>query len=257
MRPATGTRPVLWHLAMSHYNEKARWALDYKRIPHVRRATMPAASALVAMRLAGSDTLPVMTVGDQVYPDSTEIIAALEEIAPEPALYPTDPVERARALELEERFDLGIGRTVRQVGYQSILDDPEVAVEMLSLGGPPARRRMVSLMFPAIAPAMKKRFRVPVSGDEGPLVELEREIDFIGGQVGPSGFLVGKAFSVADLTAAALLAPVVCPEAMPAGLPPFPDDFQETSAELLTKSGASWAREIYLEHRQASTAGRS
>lgn len=238
---------------MSHYNEKARWALDYKRIPHVRRATMPAASALVAMRFASSDTLPVMTVGDRVYPDSTEIIAALEEIAPDPPLYPSDPVERAKALELEERFDLGIGRTVRQVGYQSILADPEVAVEMLSLGGPPSRKRVVSLIFPVIAPAMRKRFRVPAPGDVGPLVELEKEIDFIGGQVGRSGFLVGKAFSVADLTAAALLAPVVCPEAMPAGLPSFPADFQEISAELLTKPGAVWARDVYLEHRQSST----
>ena len=30
--------PILYHLQVSHYNEKARWALDYKRIPHVRRA---------------------------------------------------------------------------------------------------------------------------------------------------------------------------------------------------------------------------
>jgi hypothetical protein len=27
MRPDT---PVLWHLDISHYNEKVRWALDYK-----------------------------------------------------------------------------------------------------------------------------------------------------------------------------------------------------------------------------------
>src|SRR5438876_533678 len=46
---ASGERdgiPVLWHLKVSHYNEKARWALDYKRIPRARlaaaRATYPA-----------------------------------------------------------------------------------------------------------------------------------------------------------------------------------------------------------------------
>jgi hypothetical protein len=26
--------PLLWHIPLSHYNEKARWALDYKRIAH-------------------------------------------------------------------------------------------------------------------------------------------------------------------------------------------------------------------------------
>jgi hypothetical protein len=30
--------PVLWHLEISHYNEKVRWALDYKGVAHVRRA---------------------------------------------------------------------------------------------------------------------------------------------------------------------------------------------------------------------------
>ena len=26
--------PVLWQLEISHYNEKARWALDYKGVAH-------------------------------------------------------------------------------------------------------------------------------------------------------------------------------------------------------------------------------
>lgn len=249
MATVADPKPVLWHLAMSHYNEKARWALDYKRVPHVRRAVMPPAHALVAMRLGGRDTFPVMTVGREVYPDSTEIIAALEEMAPDPPLYPSDPAERAEALELEERFDMGIGQTVRQVGYQGVLADPPVAVEMLSIGGPPARRRAMGVIFPALARGMRQRFRVPGPGEEGPLAELEAEIDFIGDQVGSSGFLVGQRFSVADLTAAALLAPVVCAEAMPAGLPPFPPQLQELSARLRETPGGSWARSVYLEYR--------
>ena len=120
---------------------------------------------------------------------------------------------------------------------------------MLSIGGPPARRRTVSLIFPALARGMKKRFRVPEPGEEGPLAELEAEIDFIGRQVGDSGFLAGDSFSVADLTAASLLAPVVCAEAMPAGLPPFPPGVKELSARLRETPGGSWARSIYLEYR--------
>ena len=33
--------PVLWQLQISHYVEKVRWALDYKRVPHVRRTLLP------------------------------------------------------------------------------------------------------------------------------------------------------------------------------------------------------------------------
>lgn len=102
--PTAAARPVLWHLAMSHYNEKARWALDDKQVPHTRRAVMPGLHVLVAKRLGGGETFPVMTVGDQVYPDSTDIIAALEELQPDPALYPDDPELRGRALQLEDEF---------------------------------------------------------------------------------------------------------------------------------------------------------
>ena len=58
--PAAGTGvtangvPVLWHLKVSNYNEKARWALDYKRIPHVRRAAAPGRHRAIAKGLTGA-----------------------------------------------------------------------------------------------------------------------------------------------------------------------------------------------------------
>ena len=47
--------------------------------------------------------------------DSTSIIAGLEERYPEPALYPADPGERRRALELEEFFDEELGPYIRRL----------------------------------------------------------------------------------------------------------------------------------------------
>jgi glutathione S-transferase len=29
--------PLLWHIPLSHFNEKVRWALDFKNIPHQRQ----------------------------------------------------------------------------------------------------------------------------------------------------------------------------------------------------------------------------
>ena len=42
--------PILWHLKVSNYNEKARWALDYKGVPHVRRAVDAGPPPAVAQR---------------------------------------------------------------------------------------------------------------------------------------------------------------------------------------------------------------
>src|SRR5881398_849834 len=84
------TLPVLWHLKVSNYNEKARWALDFKRVPHVRRAAVPGRHAPIAEELTGGRTFPVLVFDDRAIGDSTRIIEALERRFPDPPLYPAD-----------------------------------------------------------------------------------------------------------------------------------------------------------------------
>src|ERR671935_2957668 len=100
-------QPVLWHLEISHYNEKARWALDYKGVEHERRALPGGVHMPVALWLTRGRgrTFPVLQLDGETIGDSTAIIAALEERFPDPPLYPADPAERERALNLEESFD--------------------------------------------------------------------------------------------------------------------------------------------------------
>src|SRR5258705_41123 len=52
--------PVLWHFTVSHFNEKVRWALDFKLIPHVRRALLPVAHLLKIWRMTGQTAVPVL-----------------------------------------------------------------------------------------------------------------------------------------------------------------------------------------------------
>ena len=96
------SEPILWHIGVSHYSEKVRWALDYKGFEHERRAPMPSAHMVVALWLTRGrvKTFPVMRIGDETIGDSSAIIGALEKHFPEPELYPEDPVERRRALDL-------------------------------------------------------------------------------------------------------------------------------------------------------------
>src|SRR4051794_34238447 len=93
----SGRSPVLWHLKVSHYNEKARWALDFKRIPHIRRAAIPGRHAKIARGLDSGTTFPVLELDGEIIGDSTLIIQELESRYPEPPLYPDDAAERRRA----------------------------------------------------------------------------------------------------------------------------------------------------------------
>ena len=79
--------PLLWHIPLSHFNEKVRWTLDYKRIAH-RRRVLGADYLIRAWRATGRGTLPILFLDGRAIGDSTHIIAALEERYPEPPLYP-------------------------------------------------------------------------------------------------------------------------------------------------------------------------
>ena len=96
---------MLCHVPVSHYSEKARWALDYKRIPHTRRWPPGGFHPLVTWILTRGrhQTVPVLVLDGEGIGDSTEIIRRLEERFPEPALYPSKlgrsaPRARARGL---------------------------------------------------------------------------------------------------------------------------------------------------------------
>jgi len=90
---------VLWHFQGSHFCEKARWALDFKRIPHVRRVL--GVSYLVRARWkAGKATLPVLLLDGRAIGDSTRIIGTLEAYRAEPPLYPSNRQDCERALLL-------------------------------------------------------------------------------------------------------------------------------------------------------------
>ncbi len=90
---------VLWHIEVSLYSEKARWALDYKGIPYELRAPLPGAHRLAALRLTRGkhERLPVIEIDGERTWDSTAIIAALEDYRPDPPLYPADRLRAGRA----------------------------------------------------------------------------------------------------------------------------------------------------------------
>jgi glutathione S-transferase len=66
----------------------------------------------------------------------------------------------------------------------------------------------------------------------------------------PSGYLVGDGFSVADLTLAALVSPIVAPEQFPYPQPQRGHPLLGRLREALAAEGIlDWTREMYARHR--------
>ena len=207
--------PVLWHFPISHYNEKARWALDWKGIPHVRRA-LAMSYVPRALWATGQAKLPILFLDGQAIADSTRIIEALERLQPAPPLYPRDEAARRRALALEDFFDEEVGHAVRTAIVGPLFaHDPVSAGSVLTTGMGAGARRAVRAVLPAFRAFYKLRHGIDDAAIAVAPARVRAGLDRIAAELGPSGHLVGDAFSVADLTAAALFSPIVLPPGVP------------------------------------------
>jgi glutathione S-transferase len=251
---ATENVPVLWQLEISHYNEKVRWALDYKRVRHIRRSLLPGIHILKAKQLTGGKTwtTPVLTLEDRSIGDSTRIIAAIEERWPRPPLYPADEAERSRALELEEYFDEELGPHIRRAAYSELLPRAEVVTPLFTHGQPLAARTLLRTAFPVLRGRMQQHFDITDETAEISRAQTVAAMDRLEREIGPSGYLVGDSFTVADLTAAALLYPIASPPEFPYPMvaeDDLPESLREFRDSLAERPGGKWVAEMYRRHR--------
>lgn len=247
------TAPVLWHFRFSHYNEKARWALDWKQVPHVRRAVAPGPHAGKMLELSGQQAVPVLEIDGRVVPDSTDIIAALESAHPTPALYPADPEARERALELEEFFDEELGPDVRRLAWHALLPDREYCTALFCLGFGTELDEFYAGAFPTIEELMRSGMQIDDAGAAVSRSKVAGALDRIESERDGGDHLVGDRFSVADLTAASLLAPIIVPPEFPYSYPePFPEAFEAMRKTFLSHPSCTWALGVYRAHRGTS-----
>ena len=245
--------PVLWQFRFSHFNEKARWALDWKGIPHLRRSLLPGFHIPRVVWMTGQKSVPVLVLDGETIHDSTRIIERLERLRPEPALYPADDAERRRALALEDFFDEELGPHVRRALFHELLPETEFAAAAFTQGCGPATRRLYRALFPALRVAMNADMKIDAASAARSREKVLAALDRLEAELRPSGYLAGDRFSVADLTAAALLAPVVLPPEFPYPPPgPLPAPVARWRDAFADRRALRWTAEMYRRHRGTS-----
>ena len=255
------SEPTLWQIEISHFSEKGRWALDYKQVPHRRRSPLPGTHIPIALWLTRGEqkTFPVLQLDGRTVGDSTAVIAAIEERYPQPPLYPADPEQRRRALELEDFFDEELGPHMRLLAFYELINEPQMFAEIASASvpGPLGRakglvgayaRTYASLRFGANSSEAAAAARAKVTAA---MDRLDAELAAGGGE-----YLVGESFSVADLTAASLFYPLVGPAEGPVSpdspTPPAMESFREG---LRNRPGYLWVEEMFRRHRHPAQTG--
>ncbi len=200
-------------IPISHYCEKARWALDRAEIAYREERHVQIVHRVASRRAGGGGTVPVLVAPDGVFAQSAEILAYADRHTERGArLYPDDPGLRAEVVAVERGFDADLGPEARRWAYFHILSRRDLGIAYNCTGVPAWERRAFPVMLGAVSGYIGHLFAIgPQTGVQAGAA-VRRTFDAVATRLQDGRrYLCGDAFSAADLAFAALAAPVIVP----------------------------------------------
>ncbi|MGH2943283.1 MAG: glutathione S-transferase family protein [Solirubrobacteraceae bacterium] len=246
---------ILVTIPISHYCEKARWALDRAGIAFEERAHLQVLHLVAVRRAGGTGTVPVLVCGDVVLADSSDILAYADSHAPPGGrLYPDDTGLMGELRALERDFDERLGPHTRRWFYEQMRGQRKLVKEYAPTGVPAWQRLLLPIAYAPVTKIIDSRLGVNAENAAASIVEVRDTFDAVAQRLaGGRRYLVGDRFTAADLTFASLAAPVLSPPGY--GVPlPHPDELPAAMAtvvrEMRDHPAGRYALRMYREERR-------
>jgi glutathione S-transferase len=240
--------PRLITIPVSHYCEKARWALDRAGIPYREERHLQGLHNFSTLREARSDEVPVLITATEKLRDSTDILKWVGQRTP--GLYPNG----GTAEEWEEFFDRSLGPATRVWAYFHLLQETRLLMDTTRHHGlSRTHLALMPILFPLIKRLIIAGYQVTEPNSVKAAEKIQAAFDRVGAKLGEgSPYLCGDQFSAADLTFAALAAPAVYPAEYGVKLPSLeelPLSMQSQVRSWRKHPAGIYALELYRKHR--------
>jgi len=241
-------------IPISHFCEKARWALDRAGVTYEQQPHLQLMHILAARAAGGGRTVPVFVTGDgRVLAESSAILRWTDtQVAPDRRLYP-DGELGVEAAALETWLDEGLGPDGRLWLYNETLPVVHEMAQWILPGVPSWERRVFMHGGPFIALAVRRYLGVDALAARAAMTRIETVFDDIAGRLTDGRrFLLGDRFTAADITFAALAAPLIVPTRYGSPLPPpeaMPDAMARAVERFRAHPAGVFADRLYAEER--------
>ena len=255
MAPMANANCTLITIPISHFCEKARWALDRAGVDYEERAHLQILHwAAVKRARADGKTVPVLVCGKTVLSESADILAFADERAPAARrIYPDDPQARAEIRALEQDFDERLGPEGRRWMYEHMRGQRALVKRYAPTGVPTWQRLGLPVAYGTVAKIIDRYLGVNAESAARGLDAVRATFDEVAERLADGRpYLAGDRFSAADLTFAALTAAVLMPPEY--GVPlPQPDELPPamgaTVRELREHPAGRFALRMFREER--------
>ena len=246
--------PRLLTIPISHFCEKARWALERAGIEYDEERHVQGVHRVVSLRAGGSGTLPVLLAEDGVFAESEDILRwADARLEPEQRLFPEEAELRHEVVRLSRHFDDALGPDARRLMYAHMMQRKHELLPINNQGVPAWEARALSLVWPVARPFASRELGIGPTTirDDDPLVrsELDEVAELL---ADGRRYLCGNRFTAADLTFAALAAAVIIPPGYGVVLPQE-DELSGPIAAVVRSfrehPAGAFALELFRTHR--------
>lgn len=247
-------KPELLEISFSHYCEKVRWALNYHQIEFTRCPHLPLLTRVISRWRGGLwHTVPVLFVGKELVAGSQAILAWADTHGRRPALLKTQDGDELEIKRWTALFDKKLGPATRRIFYFHILDETQLIKPILQSSLSFPEKTLSTPFLPLIRAVIRNGLKIDSSGAE----RSRRDLNAVWHEVETAladgrRYLVADRFSAADLTFAALAAPILLPEAYDVELPAFeklPRSAQEEINTMRNTKAGQFALDLYRQKK--------
>lgn len=188
---------TLYSMSISHPARAAELMLAHKGV-NAKIVRLPPASQQLAMRALGfrAGTVPGLKIDGRRIQGSREISRALDEVAPEPPLFPADPERRAAVEEAERWGDAVYQPVPRRIFRWSVATHADLRKRLAGAVGMPAP----AVASRALWPVSQIYMRFEGGGEEAAkrdVGELPSHLDRVDDLIA-AGTLDGEELNAAD-----------------------------------------------------------
>ena len=235
----------LFRFIPSHFCEKVVWALDQKGLSYETVDLVPGPHVFTARaRFWPRNSLPTLYDGDQVVQGSSAIIDHLEATYPQPPLAPLG----GDAGGLEAELDREIGEMLQIVLFTTLLEDRHAFIQFCTEGGPSYGVPVLTVLWPLMKIGTIRRYGITPETSQHASERFANAIAWLDDRLTTQRYLLGACFSRVDITAAALLSPIVRPPGYALGSE-VPQPLQAFAKRFAGSPTWRWVHQMYTEQR--------
>jgi glutathione S-transferase len=243
-------------IPISHYCEKARWALERSGTPYREERHVQGIHRLAARHAGGGLTVPVLVTPDGAIGESQEILRWVDARTPSAQrLFPEQDRPRAEVERVCRRLDGELGPKARRLVYVHMFAQRKLALRFNNEGVPAWEDRTIRSGWPVFQHLIGRILGIRPGIEREDEAAVWRELDHVAELLADGRpHLCGERFGAADLTFAAMSGPVIMPPEYAVSLPQ-PRVLAAPTAALVERARAHpagrYALALFAHYRRA------